>query len=127
MMFKCSNKIKRGGNMLIKKIQQQLIHTINEKLQTDFLIIVGLFAKGTEHQNSDIDIVYASNQSLLYNEYTMLIRDLVKIAGREVDLIDFKKVDSDFAAHVLNDGLPIYIKSNNEFIQFKKRNDHSHN
>lgn len=127
MMFKRSNKIKGGGTMLIKKIQQQLVHTINEKLQTDFLIIVGSFAKGTEHKNSDIDIVYFSNQPLSQNEYTMLIRDLEKIAGREVDLIDFKKVDSDFAVHVLNDGLPIYIKSNNEFMHFKKRNDHSHN
>ena len=36
--------------MLIKKIEQQLIHTINKQLQTDFLIIVGSFAKGTEKQ-----------------------------------------------------------------------------
>lgn len=59
--------------MLIKKIEQQLIHTINKQLQTDFLIIVGSFAKGTEHKNSDIDIVYSSNQYLSATEHSMLL------------------------------------------------------
>ena len=72
-------------------------------------------------KNSDIDIVYSSNQYLSATEHSMLISDLVKISEREVDLIDFKKVDRDFELHVLTEGLPIYIKNENEFIQVKKR------
>lgn len=105
--------------MLSKEIQQQLIDTMNEQLKTDFIILFGSFAKGTARADSDIDLAYFSNQKLSSYERFTLAGDLATIAGREVDVVDLKQIDTVFTMQIFSEGVPIYIKNNSEFTRQK--------
>ncbi len=118
---KLYNEEKDGDSMLNKVTLQQLIKTINEQLNTDFIILFGSFAKGTAREDSDIDLAYFSDQKLSSYERFTLAGDLAAIAGREVDLVDLKQIDTVFTMQIFSEGVPIYIKDDNEFTRQKMR------
>lgn len=107
--------------MLTKEIEQQLIEAINVRLNTDFIILFGSFAKGTAREDSDIDLAYFSSQQLSSYERFILAGDLALIAGREIDLVDMKQIDTVFTMQIFSEGMPIYIKDKNEFIRQRMR------
>lgn len=107
--------------MLNKAIQQQLISIINEQLHTDFILLFGSFAKGLERDDSDIDLAYFSNKQLSSYERFLLASELALIAGREVDLVDIKQINTVFTMQIFSECDPIYMKDNNEFIRQKMR------
>ncbi|WP_255250288.1 nucleotidyltransferase domain-containing protein [Lysinibacillus fusiformis] len=47
--------------------------------------------------------------------------DLAILAGREVDLVDIKQIDTVFTMQIFSEGVPIYIKNENEFSRQKMR------
>lgn len=107
--------------MLTKELQQQLIEMINQHIQPDFIILFGSFAKGTMHDESDIDLAYFSKQQLSSYERFMLAGDLASIANREVDLVDLKQIDTVFTMQIFEQGIPIYIADKNEFTRQRMR------
>ena len=84
-----------------------------------FFILFGSFAKGIIHAESDIDIAYFSNKQLSSYERFILAGELALIAGREVDLVDIKQIDTVFTMQIIEQGIPIYIRDENEFIRQK--------
>lgn len=107
--------------MLTKDLQQKLIKTIKQLVNPDFIILFGSFAKGPVHNESDIDLAYFSKQPLSSYERFILAGDLAAIAGREVDLIDLKQIDTVFTMQVFEQGIPIYIYDENEYTRQKMR------
>jgi len=107
--------------MLNKELQKQLIETIKQQVNPDFIILFGSFAKGNTHKDSDIDLAYFSEQQLSPYERFILASNLAAMANREVDLIDLKQIDTVFTMQIFAQGLPIYIKNENEFIRQKMR------
>lgn len=43
------------------------------------------------------------------------------MAGREVDLVDIKQLDTVFTIQIFSQGVPIYIQDENEFTRQKMR------
>ena len=107
--------------MLPKEMQQQLIETMNARLHTEFIILFGSFAKKTARDNSDVDLAYFSKQQLSSYERFNLAGDLAMIANREIDLIDLKQIDTVFTMQIFSEGVPIYIKDENEFTRQQMR------
>lgn len=107
--------------MLTKDIEKQLIQKIQSKVNADFIILFGSFAKGTAREDSDIDLAYFSKRQLSSYERFMLAGDLAAIAGLEVDLIDIKQIDTVFTMQIFSQGVPIYIQDENEFIRQRMR------
>lgn len=107
--------------MLTNDLQQKLIQTIKQHVNPDFIILFGSFAKGTVHDESDLDLAYFSKQPLSSYERFMLAGDLAAIADREVDLVDLKKIDTVFTMQVFEQGVPIYIQDENEYTRQKMR------
>ena len=101
--------------------KDQLIQVINAKLDTEFIILFGSFAKGNAHDDSDIDLAYFSNTPLSSYDRFLLAGELATIAGREVDLIDLKQADTVLTIQIFSEGLPIYIKNDNEYTRQKMR------
>lgn len=110
-----------GDHMLAKELQNKLIETIKQHVNPDFIILFGSFAKGTTHDESDIDLAYFSTQPLSSYERFLLAGDLASIANREVDLVDLKQIDTVFTMQIFEHGIPIYIRDENEFIRQKMR------
>ena len=107
--------------MLSEEIQHQLIQTINEQLATDFIILFGSFANGTEREDSDIDLAYFSKKRLSSYERFLLAGQLALISGCEVDLVDIKHIDTVFNMQIFANGMPIYMADKNEFIRQQMR------
>ena len=107
--------------MLEKNIKNQLIKLIQTKINPDFIILFGSFAKGTNRDDSDIDLAYFSKGLLSSYERFELTGELAELAGREVDLIDLKQIDTVFTMQIFSQGIPIYIQDQNEFTRQKMR------
>lgn len=107
--------------MLEKKLGKQLIEKIQSKLNPDFIILFGSFANGTNRLDSDIDLAFFSKEQLSSYERFLLSGELAEIAGREVDLIDLKQIDTVFTMQIFSQGTPIYIQDENEFTRQKMR------
>lgn len=107
--------------MLEKNIEKQLINLIQTKINPDFIILFGSFAKGTYRDDSDIDLAYFSKEQLSSYERFLLVGELAVMAGREVDLVDIKQLDTVFTIQIFSQGIPIYIQDENEFTRQKMR------
>ncbi|MDQ0230916.1 type VII toxin-antitoxin system MntA family adenylyltransferase antitoxin [Metabacillus malikii] len=107
--------------MLEKNIENQLINLIQTKVNPDFIILFGSFAKGTNCDDSDIDLAYFSKELLSSDERFMLTGELAEIAGQEVDLVDLKQIDTVFTLQIFSQGIPLYIQDENEFTRQKMR------
>lgn len=107
--------------MLAEEILQSLIRTIVEKVQPSFIILFGSFARGTTHDESDIDLAYFSDKQLSSYERFILAGELATLAGREVDLVDIQQIDTVFTMQIFEHGVPIYIQDKNEFTRQKMR------
>lgn len=107
--------------MLTKELQEKVIQTIKQQVDPDFIMLFGSFAKGTIHNESDIDLAYFSKQPLSSYERFVLAGDLAVITGREVDLIDLKQIDTIFTMQIFEQGKPIYINDENEYTRQKMR------
>lgn len=107
--------------MLSEETQHQLIQIINQQLDTDFIILFGSFAKGTEQEDSDIDLAYFSKKQLSSYERFILAGQLAVISGCEVDLVDIKRIDTVFIMQVFAYGIPIYMADKNEYIRQQMR------
>ncbi|WP_339173165.1 nucleotidyltransferase domain-containing protein [Solibacillus sp. FSL R5-0691] len=107
--------------MLEKNIEKQLINLIQTKINPDFIILFGSFAKGTNRDDSDIDLAYFSKEQLSSYERFLLAGELAEMAGREVDLVDIKQLDTVFTIQIFSQGVPIYIQDENEFTRQKMR------
>lgn len=109
--------VKGVRRLLDDKIQKQIIKKLIDELNPDFIILFGSFAKGTEHENSDIDLAYFSKKALSPFERFKLMNELALHCGREVDLVDIKQIDTVFTMQIFAHGIPIYIKDENELVR----------
>ncbi|WP_336663954.1 type VII toxin-antitoxin system MntA family adenylyltransferase antitoxin [Kurthia gibsonii] len=107
--------------MLEENLKKQLIKVIQNKINPAFIILFGSFAKGTSRHDSDIDLAFFSKEQLSSYERFLLASELAEIAGREVDLVDLKQIDTVFTMQIFSQGIPIYIQDENEFTRQKMR------
>lgn len=107
--------------MLEENLKKQLIEIIQNKINPAFIVLFGSFAKGTNRIDSDIDLAFFSKEQLSSYERFLLASELAEIAGREVDLVDLKQIDTVFTMQIFSQGIPIYIQDENEFTRQKMR------
>ena len=107
--------------MLQAEMQEQIVSLLRENLNPDFILLFGSFAKGTTHNESDVDLAYFSKQQLSSYERFLLANELAIICGREVDLIDLKEIDTVFTMQIFEHGIPLFIQNEDEYIRQKMR------
>lgn len=107
--------------MLTDEVKNHLVDKIIHKLNPDFILLFGSYAKKTNHVGSDIDLAYFSDKYLSSYKRFILAQELAQLTNREVDLIDVKQIDTVFTMQIFEQGIPIYIKNENEFIRQKMR------
>src|SRR5690625_81497 len=103
--------------MLREEVRKRLVDIITEKLNPDFILLFGSYAKGTAHAESDIDLAYIGNKQLSSYERFILASELAEQAGCEVDLIDITQIDTVFTIQIFEQGVPIYIHDENELVR----------
>lgn len=94
------------------EIFRQVREFITEKLNPDFIIVFGSYAKRTTHSESDIDIAFYREDKVFSSyELFMIPQRLADIIGMEVDLVDLKEASTVFAVQIFSTGEVIYSKT----------------
>lgn len=107
--------------MLQASIQEQMVEVLKDKVNPEFILLFGSFAKGTTHEESDVDLAYFSKQQLSSYDRFLLANELAIICSREVDLIDLKEIDTVFTMQIFEQGIPLYIQNEDEYTRQKMR------
>ncbi|OGX79078.1 MULTISPECIES: nucleotidyltransferase domain-containing protein [Exiguobacterium] len=103
--------------MISEKVKQAVAETIQRETDADFILLFGSFAKGTDREDSDVDLAYFGQKRLSpYNRFA-LASELALLCGRDVDLIDIREVDTVFAMQIFSEGVPLSIQDQNEFTR----------
>jgi uncharacterized protein len=69
-----------------------IIGFLRGKLRPTFIWLFGSAAKETMNLESDIDLAFSSNDRLDSYQVFMIAQELASKLGRDVDLIDLKKI-----------------------------------
>lgn len=107
--------------MLTEEMQKKLIELIQSKIPVEFILLFGSFVKGTQRDDSDVDIAVFSKQEIPTYERFLLAGELAELLGREIDLIDIRQIDTVFTMQIFSQGIPIYIKEPNQFYTQRMR------
>lgn len=111
--------------------KNDIIVQINLALQNfniDKVILFGSYAKGTQNNDSDIDLLVVTNDNFVFQSFTQKMETKLKIAGAlnslrkyaDIDLIvhtkpmfeKFIRLNSGFKNEILNSGSIIYEANN---------------
>lgn len=103
--------------MLTEEVKNNLVGKVRSELDPAFILLFGSFAQGNARAESDIDLAYFSDKQLSSYERFILSSELAELAGREVDLIDIKQIDTVFSMQIFEQGIPVYIQDENELTR----------
>ncbi|WP_244943939.1 type VII toxin-antitoxin system MntA family adenylyltransferase antitoxin [Siminovitchia fortis] len=103
--------------MLQPNLKQSIVKMLIDRLQPEFILLFGSYAKGTASADSDLDIAYYSQKKLSHYERFLLAGDLADLCNVEVDLADIRQVDTVFAAQIFSTGELIYCANKNIFVK----------
>lgn len=91
-----------------------------DRLNPEFIVLFGSFARGIHHDRSDVDLAfYAPNSNFSVYDIFLLAQELEELLGRKVDLIDIEMVSTVFKAQIFGYGMPIFVKDGNELDRYR--------
>lgn len=103
-------------NEIIEKIKEVLI----EKCKPEAIILFGSYARGTQNNESDIDIAIKTNQKMSKLDIFNLKNELEEISKKDIDLINLDMINSDgFKYEILVNGIEIYCEDKYKFDLYK--------
>jgi uncharacterized protein len=105
---------------LSTNLEQVIIDVLTKSLSPFLIVLFGSIAKGTSHNESDIDIAYLSDKKCLDRyEIFMISQELAAKLGRDVDLIDLNQASTVFQAQIIHTGKVIYCIDDKKRQQFE--------
>jgi len=93
-------------------IKKQIISILNEFNQIKLAFVFGSFGKKGFHKNSDIDIAIAGRDKLDYELMVKIQNKLSKELNREIDILDFRKLNGLILKQILTKGESLINKDN---------------
>ncbi len=103
---------KRFINREIMKSIQKYIKKVSQYYKIEAIILFGSYAKGSENENSDIDI------AIISSDFNDIIEDGAKLIGltwkidtriepHPITTEDYKKVSNPFVKEIINTGIKV--------------------
>lgn len=87
-----------------QKIEQYLISILNEYDVIKLAIVFGSFVGNSFRKESDIDIAVASNNKIKYDVLIEIQKRISKKVDKEVDILDFNRLDGFILNQILTKG-----------------------
>ena len=95
----------------VKKVLRKHIDGIVEEYNVKLIYIFGSYAKGTNRENSDLDIAIYMEKEIDSFDRLKILDTLIDILQREdIDLVILNKVDIELQFQVIKYGKVIYMK-----------------
>lgn len=108
---------------IFKEIEDGIKEIIKD-YPVDFIILFGSLAEGRFRDYSDIDLGIHLEKDLDLLEIGDIVSRLESKLERDIDIVllnDIYSKDSLFAFEIISKGIPLYIKDNKRFVEFKYR------
>ena len=101
---------------ILEKIKNKLI----DSLDCEAIVLFGSFARGTQNEESDIDIAFLSKKEISKKEIFYLKQELEDIANRDIDLINLNDdIGDGFKYEILMNGVVLYCVDEVKFDLYK--------
>ncbi|MET3727046.1 putative nucleotidyltransferase [Fictibacillus halophilus] len=104
-----------------RKIEEQVITLLTEKLSPYLIVVFGSTAKGTDRVDSDLDIAYLSDQKIEKYDRFMMGQELATMINKDVDLVDLNHASTVFAAQIIQSGKTIFCKDDKRRMEFEMK------
>ncbi len=104
---------KKSINNELMQIVQKYVSKILENYNVEAIILFGSYAKGTEHENSDIDIAVITDdiENDIFDEEVklMILRKGIdyRIEPHIIRIQDYKEVSTPFIQEVIETGIKV--------------------
>lgn len=98
---------------------EKVITLLKEKLDCDAIVLFGSYARGTQTQESDIDIAFKTKKEINSETQFELMQELEEILKIDVDLINLDKITDVFRYEILMNGETLYCKNSFKFDMYK--------
>ncbi len=104
----------------MEQIKDKIIEIITSKIECEAIVVFGSYARGTQNEESDIDIAIKLNNDITKRDLYEISNKLEEELKRDIDLINLDMVENDgFKYEILINGITIYCKDNYKFDLYK--------
>ena len=91
-------------NELTDEQIEKIIETLKQNIEVEAIVVFGSAAKGKLRDDSDVDIAFISKQKYDSYKIFMIAQELAIKLRRDVDLVDFRKIDSTLQSEIVGGG-----------------------
>lgn len=103
----------------MKEIFEKIKNKLIEDLECEAIVLFGSFARGTQNNESDIDIAFKTKKQITSKQKFYLKQELEDIAGRDIDLINLDDIGDGFRYEILINGKTLYCADELKFEMYK--------
>lgn len=104
----------------MEEIRKKIIDLLNAKIDCEAIVVFGSFARGTQNEESDIDIAIKVNKEMTKRELYEISNQISDELKRDIDLINLDTIENDgFKYEILINGITIYCKDSYKFDMYK--------
>lgn len=100
---------------VIEKIKQKILEVID----CEAIVLFGSYSRGTQNQESDIDIAFKAEREITKKNIFYLKQELEEISNKDIDLIDLDNIGDSFRYEILINGRTLYCKDEFKFELYK--------
>lgn len=100
-------------------MEEKLVKLLLENLNCYAIILFGSYARGTQNDESDIDVAIKTNQKLDKKELFRISNLLSDELKKEIDLINLDEIGDTFRYEILINGKTLYCKDELKFELYK--------
>lgn len=104
----------------MEEIKDKIVEIIRNKINCDAIIVFGSFARGTQNEESDIDIAIKTKCDISKKELYEISNLLADELKRDIDLVNLDTIENDgFKYEILINGNVIYCNDSYKFDLYK--------
>ena len=92
---------------------------ILEKIDCESILLFGSYARGTQNEQSDIDIAIKTNTKISKKEIFEIRLELEETIKIDIDLIDLDNINDDFRYEILMSSKILYCQDQLKFELYK--------
>lgn len=104
----------------MEKMKNQIIDIINKAIDCEAIVLFGSYARGTQTDESDVDIGIKSSTDITKKELYELSEKIADEIKKDVDLVNLETIENDgFKYEILINGEVIYCRDSYKFDFYK--------
>ena len=104
----------------MEELKNKIVEIITNRINCDAIVLFGSYARGTQNEESDIDIAIKIDDYITKKELYELSNLLADELKKDIDLVNLKTIENDgFRYEILINGEKLYCKDEYSFDLYK--------